>query len=159
MQRHRDSTATVILHRDGHDGTGHRTHSPRSQGPLNHQRHSQAFRTYAAHIDIQAFNDRRARLNRRLADVDGFFAAFSDLDSDAYADGTLPAQTKELIGIALSVCSRCDECVAHHVQSAQALGVKAAEAHEAVKLGVVAAGSVAYPTARNAVELIDQLLV
>lgn len=109
-------------------------------------------------MDLDTFNERRARLNGRLADSDSFFAAFGGLDDDAYADGAIPARTKELIGIALSVAARCDECVAHHVQGARDRGVTAAEAVEALKLGVMAAGSLSYPTARNGIELIDRLL-
>lgn len=107
---------------------------------------------------LEAFNERRARLNARLAEADAVFAALGALDGDAYADGALPARTKELIGLALSVAARCEECVAHHVQGAHEHGVTADEAVEALKLGVVAAGSLSYPTARDAIELIDQLL-
>jgi AhpD family alkylhydroperoxidase len=109
-------------------------------------------------MDLGAFNDRRARLNRRLSEADPFFASFGGLDDDAYADGALPARTKELIGLAVSVAARCDECVAYHVQLAREREVTAAEAVEAVKLGVIAAGSLSYPTARNAIELIDRLM-
>ena len=82
----------------------------------------------------------------------------SGTSTRAYEDGAVTAATKELIGLALSVFSRCEECVAYHVQSARKRGVTAQEAMEAVKLAVLAGGSVTYPTARNAVELIDSEL-
>lgn len=109
-------------------------------------------------MDLDAFNERRARLNGRLAEADPFFAAFGGLDDDAYADGAIPARTKELIGLALSVAARCDDCVAYHVQGARDRGVTAEEAVEALKLGVVAAGSLSFPTARHGIELVDRLL-
>ncbi len=109
-------------------------------------------------MDIDAFNERRTRLNARLSEVDSFFAAFGALDDEAYGEGILPARTKEIIGLAISVATRCDECVAYHVQRAGERGVTAGEATEAVKLGVLAAGSLAYPVARGAMELIGQLL-
>jgi AhpD family alkylhydroperoxidase len=109
-------------------------------------------------MELDAFNERRSRLNARLSDADPFFATFGALDEEAYRDGALPARTKELIGLALSVAARCDECVAYHVQRARDHGVTVDEATEAVKLGVLAAGSLAYPVARNAIELIDEVL-
>jgi AhpD family alkylhydroperoxidase len=109
-------------------------------------------------MDLDAFNERRSRLNARLSQADPFFAAFGTLDEEAYRDGALPARTKELIGLALSVAARCDECVAYHVQQAREYDIAADEATEAVKLGVLAAGSLAYSVARNAIELIDDVL-
>ncbi len=109
-------------------------------------------------MDLEMFNERRRQLNARLSEVDNFFQEFGALDEKAYRDGALPPQTNELIALALSVAARCDECVAHHVQQAREQGVTHREAVEAIKLAVLAAGSLSYPTARNAVELIDQLL-
>jgi AhpD family alkylhydroperoxidase len=110
-------------------------------------------------MDLDEFNERRNRLNARLGDFDDFFSAFGALDDNAYADGSIPARTKELIGLALSVLARCDECVAYHLQSAKTRAVSAQEAAEAVKLGALAGGSVTYPTARLAIDLIDRILV
>jgi AhpD family alkylhydroperoxidase len=109
-------------------------------------------------MDLDVFTERRSRLNARLSRADPFFAAFGGLDEEAYRNGALPATTKELIGLALSVAARCDECVAYHVQRAADSGITVDEAIEAIKLGVLAAGSLSYPVARNAIELIDEVL-
>lgn len=109
-------------------------------------------------MDLDAMNERRASLNGRLSEADPFFGAFGRLDDTAYAEGALPARTKELIGLALSVAARCDECVAYHAQAARDRGVAHDEAVEAIKLGVMAAGSLSLPTARTAIELADRLL-
>ena len=44
------------------------------------------------------------------------------------------------------------------MQRAADSGITVDEAIEAIKLGVLAAGSLSYPVARNAIELIDEVL-
>ena len=43
--------------------------------------------------------------------------SFSELGRAATSNGTLTANTKELIALALSVASRCDPCIGFHMQT------------------------------------------
>lgn len=108
-------------------------------------------------MDLKEFNDRRTRLNSRMTDEDSFFATFGALDDEVYAEGAIPKRDKELIGLAISVATRCDECMAYHLQGCQREGVKRAAVVEAIKLGVIAGGSLTYPTARAAFSVLEQL--
>lgn len=92
-----------------------------------------------------------------MVEEDSFFANFGALDDAVYAEGAIPKSEKELIGLAISVATRCDECVAYHLQGCQQEGVKRAAIVEAIKLGVIAGGSITYPTARCAFSILEQL--
>ena len=45
-------------------------------------------------------------------------AAFQGLMKAASKDGALPAKTKELMAVAISIAVRCEGCIVFHVQNA-----------------------------------------
>jgi AhpD family alkylhydroperoxidase len=108
-------------------------------------------------MDIDGANAERTRLNDLLAEQDDFFAEFGRLDDEVYADGAIPKRYKELVGIAISVVSSCEECVRYHVQGALDAGATTEQIVEAIRLGVIGGGSVTYPTARYAVSVLEEL--
>jgi len=55
--------------------------------------------------------------------------------------GALDARTKEAIGIALSVLSRCEPCAKAHIAQARADGFSQSEIDEAAMMGVLFGGS------------------
>lgn len=57
----------------------------------------------------------RARYNERMKEADAFFREFGSLDDRAYEDGAIGKKHKELMGLAISVATRCDECVVYHL--------------------------------------------
>lgn len=58
----------------------------------------------------------------------------------ATSDGALPARTKELIALALSVQAGCDGCVAAHARAAARLGAGEREVAEAIGVTVLMDG-------------------
>lgn len=58
---------------------------------------------------------RRADLNEKMAESDGFFAELGALDDGVYAAGAIDKKHKELMGLAISIATRCDECVLYHL--------------------------------------------
>lgn len=99
--------------------------------------------------------ERRIRLNERMTQADSFFREFGVLDGEVYTDGAIDKKHKELMGLAISIATRCDECVLYHLDGARTERASRAEIVEAVKIGVVAGGSLTYPTARFAFTVLN----
>ena len=98
---------------------------------------------------------RRTVLNERMMEADGFFREFGALDDGVYAEGAIGRRHKELMGLAISVATRCDECVLYHLHGCRREGASRPEIVEAIKVGVMAAGSITFPTARFAFAALD----
>ncbi len=106
----------------------------------------------------QAFLERRDRLNEAvLAQADRTAKRFFALDHDAYAEGALPARTKELLGLVASAVLRCDDCVAYHLVRAKEEGVRKEEVVEALSIALVVGGSITIPHLREAFALLEEL--
>jgi len=100
--------------------------------------------------------ERRTRLNEKMAEADGFFAEFGALDDKVYADGAIDKKHKELMGVAISIVTRCDECVLYHLDGCREEGASRVEIVEAIKIGVMAGGSITYPNARFAFTVLEE---
>jgi len=84
--------------------------------------------------DILAERDRnRDRIQRMAPDL---AAAFSGMIASNLRPGALDRQQKELIGVAGSVITRCEPCLAHHVRDAMAAGASRQQVIEAASVGV-----------------------
>jgi AhpD family alkylhydroperoxidase len=93
------------------------------------------------------------RLRAQEPVVESFFAA----DGAAYEAGALPAATKELLGLVLSVAKDCEECVYYHLERCEQEGVTRAQVLEALQVSLVGAGSVVVPLLRRAAAFMSQL--
>jgi AhpD family alkylhydroperoxidase len=58
--------------------------------------------------------------------------SFGDFNNKVFADGALPAKTKELIAIAAAHITRCPYCIAGHTKRAKQLGASEEEIAEAI---------------------------
>ena len=74
-----------------------------------------------------ASRELNARREQLTPDATKAFQAFGKA---VFADGALPAKTKELIAVALSVAARCDPCVGYHAKALVKLGATRAELDE-----------------------------
>ena len=108
-------------------------------------------------LDLNTFNERRKLLNQKLNDSDDFFSEFGSLDDKVYSEGAIPKKYKELTGLSISIFSKCEECIAYHIQNCKEQGCSNDEIVEAIKIAVVGGGSVTYPWARKAIEMMDML--
>lgn len=68
-------------------------------------------------------------------------ALFSDFMAAANTEGAVSARAKELMSLALAFLSRCEPCVAAHVEKARSLGIGDAEINEALWLAVSFGGA------------------
>ncbi|WP_232680090.1 carboxymuconolactone decarboxylase family protein [Nocardioides sp. R-C-SC26] len=77
--------------------------------------------------------DEPSPLHRQLRRATpGVYQGFGALSQAAFADGELPARTKELIALAIGVVEGCDGCIASHAQAAVRAGATRQEAAEAI---------------------------
>lgn len=95
--------------------------------------------------------------NKRLGGEDDFFKKFSALDNETYQANVLDKRQKELIGLTISIMSRCEECILYHLEECQKADVTRDEVMEVVKMTVIGGGSVLYPFARKVLKLLDEL--
>lgn len=103
------------------------------------------------------FQRSRAVGNELLKAHSPVAASFFALDGAAYAAGALPAATKELLGLVLSVAKDCEECVYYHLERCEQEGVTRAQVLEALQIALVGAGSVAVPLLRRAATFMSGL--
>jgi len=104
------------------------------------------------------FLETRARLNANVDKANNLLVKrFYNLDHNAYLEGTLPAKTKELMGLVASACLRCDDCITYHAIHAYRLGVTRAEQEESLNVALVIGGSIVIPHLRRAYELLEEL--
>lgn len=107
---------------------------------------------------VDQFNAYRERMNEKILAEDNLvIKRFFNLDQHTYADGALPAKTKEMLGLVASLVLRCDDCVKYHLQQAYALGVTTAELFEILAVGNIVGGSICIPHTRRAVEFWEAL--
>ena len=104
------------------------------------------------------FLETRARLNANVDKANNFLVKrFYNLDHNAYLEGTLPAKTKELMGLVASACLRCDDCIVYHTIHAYRLGATRAEQEESLNVALVVGGTIVIPHLRRAYELLEEL--
>ena len=100
----------------------------------------------------------RERMNERILGAGHLpINRFFTLDTQAYADGTLDARTKEIAGLVGSLVLRCDDCVGYHLIRCKELGLSDAQLFEAFNVGLIIGGSIVIPHLRRAVALLDEL--
>jgi AhpD family alkylhydroperoxidase len=107
---------------------------------------------------LEAFRHYREKMNAAILaagnlEINRFFA----LDARSYEAGTLPAKTKELLGLVASLVLRCDDCITYHLVRCREEGVTDPELYEAFSIGLVVGGSIVIPHLRRAVERLGQL--
>lgn len=105
--------------------------------------------------DLGNFNARRVRENHHMAEADRFFQEFGDLERLVYADGAIDEKMKELMGLAISIATRCDECVVYHMTRCMELAIDRAKILESIQIAVTAGGSLTYPQARLAFRVLE----
>ena len=96
--------------------------------------------------------------NERVAHGDDFFKKLGSFDNETYQENVLDKRQKELIGLTISILSKCDECILYHLEECQKAGVTRAEVLEVVKLTTIGGGSVLYPFARKILRMMDELV-
>lgn len=108
-------------------------------------------------MEIDRMREHRAIYNDKMKQADDFFEEFGSLDDKAYEAGAIDKKHKELMGLGISVATRCGECILYHLDGCKREGASREEIVEAIKIGVMAGGSITLPNARFAFEALENL--
>ncbi len=92
-------------------------------------------------------------LNRSQHDV---MSGFSTMHRAATVDGALSARMKELMALAIGICTHCEGCIAFHVHDALRAGATRPEVEEAIGLALMMGGGPAAVFASDALEALGQ---
>ena len=83
------------------------------------------------------------------------YAAFRGFGHRAFADGALPARTKELIAVAVAHVTQCPYCIRGHTESAMSKGATEAELMEAIWVAAEMRAGAAYAHSLIAIEAMN----
>ncbi|MFP5471791.1 MAG: carboxymuconolactone decarboxylase family protein [Bacteroidia bacterium] len=107
---------------------------------------------------VKKINDYREKMNERILNADNLvIKRFFNLDTNTYKEGAIPTRTKEMIGLAVSLGLRCDDCVKYHTQTCHEMGLNDKEFFEVISIAMLIGGSITIPHLRRAVEFWDEL--
>ncbi len=84
-------------------------------------------------------------------------AAFKKFSQAVFADGALPAKTKQLIAVAVAHVTQCPYCIRGHTELALKHGATEQEVMEAIWVAAEMRAGAAYAHANLALETMNQL--
>ena len=88
--------------------------------------------------------DVRSQMKRMRTHAPESFRAFLEFDGKAFADGALPARTKELIAIGIAQITQCPWCIDAHTGRALQAGASEAEIAETTFVAMAMAAGAAW---------------
>ena len=107
---------------------------------------------------VEEFNEYRSKMNEKLlADNNKIVKRIFNLDTNAYAEGTLDVKTKELLGLVASTVLRCDDCIKYHLETSYKIGVTKEEMMESMGIATLVGGTIVIPHLRRAYEFWEAL--
>ena len=107
---------------------------------------------------VKEFNEYRSKMNEKLlADNNKIVKRIFNLDTNAYAEGSLDVKTKELLGLVASTVLRCDDCIKYHLETSYKIGVTKEEMMESMGIATLVGGTIVIPHLRRAYEFWEAL--
>ncbi|MAY23630.1 MAG: carboxymuconolactone decarboxylase family protein [Flavobacteriaceae bacterium] len=107
---------------------------------------------------VEEFNAYRSKMNEKMmADNNKIVKRIFNLDTNAFAEGSLPKKTKELLGLGNSLVLRCDDCVKYHLEECYKLELSKEEVVEAMSISLLIGGTIVIPHLRRAFEYWEAL--
>lgn len=108
---------------------------------------------------VNDFNSYRAKMNKKILNSDNkVMKRIFSLDTLTYANGALPAKTKEMLGLVSSMVLRCDDCVKYHLEKCAEYGVDTEQIFEIFSVANLVGGTIVIPQTRKAVEYWEAIL-
>jgi len=107
---------------------------------------------------IDQFNDYRSKMNEKILSSDNkVLKRIFNLDTNAFTEGAIDKQTKEMLGLACSMVMRCDDCVKYHLGKCHEVGLSKEQVFEVFAIANLIGGTILIPHLRRAVEYWEQL--
>jgi AhpD family alkylhydroperoxidase len=108
--------------------------------------------------EVEEFNAYRKKMNTKiLAENNTVIKRIFNLDTNAFQEGALNTETKELLGLVASAVLRCDDCVRYHLEKCHEEGLSRAQISEALSIATLVGGTIVIPHLRRAYEYLDVL--
>ncbi len=102
---------------------------------------------------VEEFNNYREKMNEKILSSDNkVLKRLFNLDTNAFAEGAVDTQTKEMLGLACSMVLRCDDCVKYHLQKCYEQSVTKEQVFEVLSIANIIGGTIVIPHLRKAVE-------
>lgn len=99
---------------------------------------------------INNFTEQRKELMKLIESSDEFFREFGLLDDKVFNEGAISKKHKELFLVAISIVTKCEECIYYHINECINSEATGDELIEVIKMGMMAGGSTSYPYVRKA---------
>ncbi len=107
---------------------------------------------------IEEFNEYRSKMNDKIVGSNNkILKRIFNLDTNAFAEGSIDKKTKEMIGLSSSMVLRCDDCVRYHLGKCYELGVDDDQIFEIFSIANLIGGTIVIPHLRRAVEFWEAL--
>ncbi|WP_192347433.1 carboxymuconolactone decarboxylase family protein [Algoriphagus sp. Y33] len=107
---------------------------------------------------IEEFNEYRSRMNDKiLAEDNKVIKRIFNLDTNAYAEGSIDIKSKEMIGLACSMVLRCDDCIKYHLGKCHEAGLTKEQIFEVFSIATLIGGTIVIPHLRRATEYLETL--
>jgi AhpD family alkylhydroperoxidase len=107
---------------------------------------------------IEEFNEYRSQMNDKiLAEDNKVIKRIFNLDTNAYAEGSVDIKSKEMIGLACSMVLRCDDCVKFHLGKCHEVGLTKEQIFEVFSIATLIGGTIVIPHLRRAAEYWETL--
>lgn len=100
--------------------------------------------------------DLRTGLREMRTGAPDVMKAFSGIAQAALQKNALDTKTKELIALAISVATRCDDCIAFHAKAAVDQGATSDEVHETLGMAIYMGAGPSVMYAAHALEAYQQ---
>jgi len=82
--------------------------------------------------------------------------SFNSLHKESLRDGALPGATKELMALAIGICTHCEGCIAVHVNEALEAGATRPEIEETIGVAIMMGGGPAVVYGAEALTALGQ---
>lgn len=107
---------------------------------------------------VAEFNEYREKMNEViLGKKNKVIGRLFNLDTNTYAEGALPAKTKEMLGLVASMVLRCDDCIKYHLEKCHEQGTSTEEMYEIFAVANIVGGTIVIPHTRRAAEYWEAL--
>jgi AhpD family alkylhydroperoxidase len=107
---------------------------------------------------VEEFNEYRAKMNDKIVGSNNkILKRIFNLDTNAFAEGSVDKKTKEMIGLSSSMVLRCDDCVRYHLGKCYEMGVTEEQVFEVFSIANLIGGTIVIPHLRRAVEYWEYL--
>src|SRR5699024_4613303 len=107
---------------------------------------------------VEEFNAYRQKMNDKILNENNkVIKRIFNLDTNAYAAGSLDKKTKELLGLVSSLVLRCDDCVKYHLETCHKENISKEEIMETMSIGTLIGGTIMIPHLQHAHEYWEML--